>query len=168
MTGAGRDRTAGCHASCAGRKLETGDLVAICRCSTGIIGHLIGYDRPAVVGGKPTLMQCKILKTACEAQEAALALIEPGVTANTLYEAAMKVIKESGLVYEELHRVGRAVGYSGADGDDISEVSELVLKLGMVLTIEPGLYVPGRVFRYDPLILRIQEYNHLALAQCTP
>ncbi len=142
MTGSGPDRTARCHAAGAGRTMQEGDTVAVCRCSTGFFGHLVGFDRPVQVGSKkPSAEMRRIIDHAREAQEAALAMVRPGVTAGAVHEAAMTVIDRGGWKDPILHRTGRSIGYSGWDGHEIKAGSPTILQPGMVLTVEPGIYV---------------------------
>ena len=144
MTGSGPERTARCHAAGAGRQMREGDIVQICRCSTGFFGHLIGYDRPVKVGSKePSQEMRKVIDFAREAQEAALAMVRPGVTAGQVHAAAMEVIDRGGWENPVLHRTGRSIGYSGWDGHEIKADSPTVLEPGMVFTVEPGIYVDG-------------------------
>lgn len=144
MTGSGAQRTARCHAAGAGRKMRDGEIVQICRCSTGFFGHLIGFDRPVQVGPKaPSQEMRKVLDLARESQEAALKLTRPGVTAGEVHAAAMEVIERGGWESPVLHRTGRSIGYSGWDGHEIKADSPTVLEPGMVFTVEPGIYVDG-------------------------
>ncbi|KQU89542.1 hypothetical protein ASD00_27270 [Ensifer sp. Root31] len=144
MTGSGPERTARCHAAGAGRKMREGDVVQICRCSTGIYGHLVGFDRPVLAGNKqPSQEMRKVIDLAREAQEAALAKVRPGVAAGEIHDAAMDVIDRGGWKNPVLHRTGRSIGYSGWDGHEIKAGSQTVLKPGMVFTVEPGIYVDG-------------------------
>jgi Xaa-Pro dipeptidase len=144
MTGSGHERTARCHAAGAGRVIEDGDVVQICRCSTGFFGHLIGYDRPVLAGSKPPSSEMrKILDFARRSQEAALAKVRPGVTAGEVHAAAMEVIDRGGWESPILHRTGRSIGYSGWDGHELKAGSTTVLEPGMVFTVEPGIYVDG-------------------------
>lgn len=144
MTGSGPDRTARCHAAGAGRKMRDGEIVQICRCSTGFFGHLIGFDRPAKVGAKePSQELRKIIDFARESQEAALAKVRPGVTTGEVHGAAMQVIDRGGWENPILHRTGRSIGYSGWDGHELKADSPTVLEAGMVFTVEPGIYVDG-------------------------
>jgi Xaa-Pro dipeptidase len=144
MTGSGTERTARCHAAGAGRKMQDGEIVQICRCSTGFFGHLIGFDRPVQVASTgPSPAMRKILDAARDAQEAALAVVRPGVTGGEVHAAAMKVIDRGGWKNPILHRTGRTIGYSGWDGDELKAESLTVLRPGMVMTVEPGIYVDG-------------------------
>ena len=144
MTGSGPGHTARCHAPGGGRVIRDGEVVQICRCSTGIFGHLVGYDRPLVVGTKsPTNDMLKILRYARESQKAALDSIRAGVRAGDVHEAAMEVIRCGGWANPILHRTGRSIGYSGADGRELKAGSQHVLQVDEYYTVEPGIYVDG-------------------------
>jgi Xaa-Pro dipeptidase len=144
MTGSGADRTARCHAAGAGRIMQDGDIVQLCRCGTAFFGHPIGYDRPVQVGSKELSPEMrKVIDLAREAQEAALAMIRPGVTAGEVHAAAMEVIGRGGWESPVLHRTGRSLGYSTWDGHELKADSPTVLEPGMVMTVEPGIYVDG-------------------------
>ena len=144
MTGSGADRTARCHAAGAGRIMRDGDIVQLCRCGTAFFGHPVGYDRPVQVGSKkPSPELRKVIDLAREAQEAALATVRPGVTAGDVHAAAMKVIDRGGWENPVLHRTGRSIGYSPWDGLELKANSLTVLEPGMVMTVEPGIYVDG-------------------------
>ncbi|MCJ9670388.1 MULTISPECIES: Xaa-Pro peptidase family protein [unclassified Neorhizobium] len=144
MTGSGPERTARCHAAGAGRIIEDGDIVQICRCSTGVFGHLICFDRPIKAGKKELSPELrKIIDCAHEAQKAAIAAIRPGVTGHDVEAAAMEVIERGGFKNATLHRTGRALGYSGWDGHELKAGSTHMLRAGEVYSIEPGIYVDG-------------------------
>ena len=144
MTVSGPDRTARCHGAGAGRIMQDGEIIQLCRCSTGIFGHLIGYDRLFQVGPtNPDKEVCKIIEYAYEAQQAALAVVRPGVTGAEVHAAAMEVIDRGGWKNPILHRTGRSIGYSGWDGHELKAGSTVVLEPGMVFTVEPGIYVDG-------------------------
>lgn len=144
MTASGPARTARCHAAGAGHIMQDGEIIQLCRCSTGFFGHLIGYDRLFQVGPtKPPKEVRKIIKYAYDAQQAALALVRPGVTGGQIHTAAMEVINRGGWKNPILHRTGRSLGYSGWDGLEIKDGSAVALEPGMVITVEPGIYVDG-------------------------
>ena len=109
------------------------------------MGHLIGYNRPAFVGdGQMTKNQRVLIDVARKSQEAGLAKVAPGAIAGEVYDAAIAVFQKSGLAYKLRHRVGRTLGCSGSDGQNISEGATWKLLVGMVMTIEPGLYVDAK------------------------
>jgi Xaa-Pro aminopeptidase len=85
----------------------------------------------------------KIYETVREAQRAAIKKIKPGVKCSTIDSAARKVIARAGLGDYFIHRTGHGVGLDIHELPWVEENSKQVLKPGMVLTVEPGVYVPG-------------------------
>ncbi|UCE91629.1 MAG: aminopeptidase P family protein [Methanobacteriota archaeon] len=80
--------------------------------------------------------------TVLEAQRAALDEIADGVMGSVVDEAARRVI--DGTKFEGLfiHSTGHGIGISVHDPGSISSVVDMELKEGMVLTVEPGVYIP--------------------------
>lgn len=78
-----------------------------------------------------------------ESQEAGIAAIRPGVTGHDVDEACRSVLRKYG--YEELfvHSTGHGVGLEIHEGPRLAQKSEDVLTSGNVVTVEPGVYVPG-------------------------
>jgi Xaa-Pro aminopeptidase len=76
-----------------------------------------------------------------EAQEAALAAIRPGVSAATVDAAARKVFKQSGLERFFTHSTGHGLGLEIHEMPRLGRGEETLLETGMVVTVEPGVYV---------------------------
>lgn len=72
-----------------------------------------------------------------------MAKIRPGVTAGEVHAAAVDVIEQGGWDSPFLHRTGRGIGYSDWDGIELKANSAVQLQAGMVLSVEPGIYVDG-------------------------
>jgi Xaa-Pro dipeptidase len=144
MVGSGSERTARCHCSGGGRIMEDGEHVQVCLCGQVLCGYGVCFDRPIAVGSKalPADLR-KVVDVARKAQEAALARIRAGVTAGEVHAAAVAVIESGGWKDPFLHRTGRGVGYSDWDGIELKAGSTTVLEAGMVLSVEPGVYVDG-------------------------
>ncbi|TMV78149.1 M24 family metallopeptidase [Thioclava sp. BHET1] len=79
-----------------------------------------------------------------EAGQAALAAAKPGVPARMVDEAARGVITRAGYGAQFLHRTGHGLGIEIHEGPFMTGTSETMLDAGMVFTIEPGIYLPGR------------------------
>jgi Xaa-Pro dipeptidase len=172
MTAIGRKQTARCHAPAGGQTIQNGDLVQVCRCSTGIYGHLIGFDRPIYFGKNPMPNEMrKLVDLARNAQEAALQAARTARTFGDIDKAVTTVIKISGYKPEDvlLHRTGRTIGYSASDGDDITAQSTTLIRDNMVFTIEPGLYDPeiGGA-RYGDTVRSIRTENETDIEILTP
>lgn len=84
-----------------------------------------------------------IYDTVLRAQEAALAAIRPGVKGAEVHHAAAAVIDASPWKGRFIHSVGHSLGLAVHDGPALSPRMDWTLEEGMVVTIEPGIYVPG-------------------------
>ncbi|GBR67394.1 peptidase M24 [Acetobacter tropicalis NRIC 0312] len=78
------------------------------------------------------------------AVQAALKVARPGVSAFSVDRAAREVIEHAGYGPYFVHRTGHGLGMEGHEGPFITETSETILEAGMVFSIEPGIYLPGR------------------------
>lgn len=89
-----------------------------------------------------------------EAQMAAIAAVKPGVTAGAVDEAARSVLRRDGLGENFSHSTGHGVGLEIHEGPRLAAKQAQVLKAGMVITIEPGAYLPGRFgVRIEDMVL---------------
>ena len=79
-----------------------------------------------------------------EAQQAAIAAVRPGATAGEVDEAARKVLRKAGLGRYFTHSTGHGVGLEIHETPRVAAGQKEVLKPGMVITIEPGVYFPGK------------------------
>lgn len=78
------------------------------------------------------------------AVQAALAAVRPGAVAREIDAAAREVITAAGHGPRFVHRTGHGLGLDVHEGPWITATSETVLEPGMVFSIEPGIYLPGR------------------------
>jgi Xaa-Pro dipeptidase len=126
-----------------GRRLETGDLVLI-ELATCVNGYWSDLTRTAAVGSpKPAV--APILDLARDAQQAAIGGIHPGVSAGHVDALARDKIAAQGLAPFFTHHTGHHVGFRYHDpGFIIAPGESATLESGMVITIEPGVYVPER------------------------
>jgi Xaa-Pro aminopeptidase len=89
-----------------------------------------------------------------EAQEAAVAAVAPGVTAGEVDEAARSVLRRLGLDKWFTHSTGHGVGLEIHEGPRLAAKQTQSLEPGMVITIEPGVYMPGRFgVRIEDMVL---------------
>lgn len=130
------------HHQTGGRALAEGDAVVI-----DIGGRKDGFPsditRMAVVG-RPPEGYGQIHTIVEKAVQAALKAAKPGVLAKEVDAAARKVIADAGYGEYFVHRTGHGMGIDGHEPPYITATSETVLEEGMVFSIEPGIYLPGR------------------------
>jgi Xaa-Pro aminopeptidase len=126
-----------------GRQLENGDLVLI-ELATCVNGYWSDLTRTGPVG-RPSAKVEPILALVREAQQAAIDVIAPGVPAGVVDSAARDKIAAHGLSSFFTHHTGHHVGFRYHDpGFGILPGESAKLEPGMVITVEPGVYVPER------------------------
>jgi Xaa-Pro aminopeptidase len=79
-----------------------------------------------------------------EAQEGAIAAVRPGVSVAEVDAAGRKVLRKAGLGRYFTHSTGHGVGLEIHEAPRVAAGQKEVLKPGMVITIEPGVYFPGK------------------------
>ncbi len=94
--------------------------------------------------GKPKSEARSVYDLVLEAQLAAIAAVRAGVQAGTVDEAARAVLRRAGLAEHFIHSTGHGVGLEIHEGPRISAHQTERLAAGMVITIEPGVYLAGR------------------------
>jgi Xaa-Pro aminopeptidase len=89
-----------------------------------------------------------------EAQLAAIAAVRPGVSAGEVDAAARKTLQRSKLAKYFTHSTGHGVGLEIHEIPRIGAKQQTELEPGMVITIEPGIYLPGRCgIRIEDMVL---------------
>jgi len=124
------------------RKLRKNDTVLI-DFGARYNGYCSDITRCFVVG-KPNSFYKKVYAAVQEAQAAALKMIKPGVTVKKVDSAAREVISKYDLpVYG--HGTGHGIGLEIHEKPVISPLSKAKLRIGMVFTVEPAVYIPGKL-----------------------
>jgi Xaa-Pro aminopeptidase len=104
--------------------------------------------------GKAMPGEREVYDSVLEAQEAAVAAVAPGVTAGDVDEAARSVLRKVGLDQYFSHSTGHGVGLEIHEGPRLAAKQTQVLEQGMVITIEPGVYMPGKFgLRIEDMVL---------------
>ncbi len=114
-----------------------GDLIV---CDVGAEFNMYTADvtRTFPVGGRFTARQRQIYEVVLKAQQAGIQAAKPGATVAQVDAAATKVIREAGFDRYILHSTSH---WLGLDVHDVGAYNQ-PLKPGMVLTVEPGIYIP--------------------------
>lgn len=96
--------------------------------------------------GKPEPKMLEIHSIAQQAQEAALHLCKPGITLGQLDQAARRIIDTYGYGDKFTHSLGHGIGLDTHEYPTVKNAppfDSIPLAKGMVITIEPGIYLPG-------------------------
>ena len=105
----------------------------------------------------------EIYATVLEAQEAALAAVRPGPVGREIDAVARAIIDAAGHAEHFGHGLGHGVGLEVHEGPRLSKQGKTALRAGMVVTVEPGIYVPGAVgVRIEDLVA-VTEDGHEVL-----
>lgn len=103
-----------------------------------------------------------------EAQQAAVAAVAPGVSCGDVDEAARSVLRKARLAKAFSHSTGHGVGLEIHEGPRIAAEQKQVLKPGMVITIEPGVYLDGEFgVRIEDMVL-VTESGSEVLTAASP
>jgi Xaa-Pro aminopeptidase len=116
-------------------------------------GYLSDMTRTVHLG-KALGDEREVYDSVLEAQEAAVAAVAPGVTAGDVDEAARSVLRRAGLDQYFTHSTGHGVGLEIHEGPRLAAKQTQVLEQGMIITIEPGVYMPGKFgLRIEDMVL---------------
>ncbi len=100
----------------------------------------------------------RVYETVRAANLAAEAAIRPGVPLREVDRAARKVIEDAGYGPYFTHRLGHGCGLECHEPPDNSASSEAVATPGMVFSVEPGIYLPGKLgVRIEDLVLVTED-----------
>jgi Xaa-Pro aminopeptidase len=129
------------HGVASDRVLEKGDLVTL---DFGAVyeGYCSDITRTIVLG-KPNERQREIYEIVLHAQQTALEAVRPGVTGREVDKVARDIITERGYGEQFGHSTGHGIGLEIHEAPTLSVNGETVLQSGMVVTVEPGIYLPG-------------------------
>ena len=136
--------------------LKSGDAIVM-DIGAGMEGYSSDITRMAVMGTAPEGYD-EIHAIVNAAVEAALAAAKPGVRAHVVDDAARGVITEAGYGAFFVHRTGHGLGTEVHEPPYITASSQTVLDEGMVFSIEPGIYMPGRFgLRLEEIVILRQD-----------
>ncbi|HLO04144.1 MAG TPA: Xaa-Pro peptidase family protein [Symbiobacteriaceae bacterium] len=129
------------HGRASAKIIEQGDLVTF---DFGAIyqGYCSDMTRTLMVG-EPTAEQRRIYEIVLEAEKRGLAACKAGITGHDLDAVCRDYILEHGYGPEFGHSTGHGVGRYIHEGPRLRKGSNQVLQPGMIVTIEPGIYLPG-------------------------
>jgi Xaa-Pro aminopeptidase len=122
--------------------IERGGFVV---CDFGVIlsGYCSDQTRTVWVGDIDDHAR-SVYEAVREAQAAAVRAVRPGAKVGDVDAAARKVLDERGLGANFTHSTGHGVGLEIHEAPRVATGQKEVLKPGMVITVEPGVYFPGK------------------------
>ena len=129
------------HAQPRDEVIRAGDGVVI-DMGVNLDGYMSDLTRTVVVGEPDEQFQ-RIYDIVLAAQLTAEELIRSGMTGGEAHQLAQRVIEEAGFGDNFGHGLGHGVGLQVHESPRVAATSEDVLEDGMVLTVEPGIYLPG-------------------------
>jgi Xaa-Pro aminopeptidase len=93
--------------------------------------------------GEPDDKQKEVYNTVLDAQLKAIEAIKPGVLGKDIDAIARDYIASKGYGENFGHGLGHSLGMATHDGPGLSSGSDIALESGMVMTVEPGIYIEG-------------------------
>jgi Xaa-Pro aminopeptidase len=132
------------HHSPSGRRLCPGDLVIV-DFGAQVDGYRSDMTRVLVVGdaGQVAAALRRAATVVLAAQDAGLAAVRHGVAAAEVDRACREVVGAAGLGDLFVHGTGHGVGLDVHEAPALAEPSADILCAGQVVTVEPGVYIPG-------------------------
>ena len=137
IVGAGLNSTV-LHYNKNNQPLEPGDVILIdaaARCG----GYTVDVTRTFPVSGRFTSDQREVYEIVLRAMEAAIRAVRPGVPWHEVDAAARRIIDKAGYSDAFMHGIGHQLGIEVHDA-----TPDGPLRAGMVITIEPGIYLPSQ------------------------
>lgn len=129
------------HGVASSKKIEKGDLVTL---DMGAVydGYTADLTRTVVVG-KANKLQKKVYNIVLKAQKEAISKVKSKIKACDLDKVARDVIKKAGYGKYFGHGLGHGIGGIIHAGPAINPRNQQFLDAGMVITVEPGIYIPN-------------------------
>ena len=133
------ERAALPHAVPTDKKVDESELLLIdwgAKCG----GYISDLTRTLVTSSKPSQKFRKTYETVLTAQKKAIEAIKPGIAASEIDSVARKSIESAGMGRYFTHGLGHGLGLEVHECGRFSQSSDLILKPGMIMTVEPGVY----------------------------
>lgn len=160
---AGGRRSAMPHGTASERVIERGDLVTL-DFGARVDGYHADMTRAVAIGPVAEPLR-GWFDAVLHAQEAAVAAIGPGLSGVDADQVARDRLAEAGIAELFVHSLGHGVGLQIHEGPSLSSRSTDVLAPGMVVTVEPGVYLPGvGGLRIEDLVL-VTDAGHDVLSR---
>ncbi|HVU88650.1 MAG TPA: Xaa-Pro peptidase family protein [Pirellulales bacterium] len=129
------------HARPTDQKIGAGDFVLVDWGATA--RHYKSDLTRVLVTGKISPKLERVYNVVLKAQLQAIAAIKPGLTGREVDAVARGIIADAGFARHFGHGLGHGLGLDIHEAPRLAAAAEQVLKPGMVVTVEPGIYLPG-------------------------
>ncbi|MFO8081727.1 MAG: Xaa-Pro peptidase family protein [Armatimonadota bacterium] len=144
------------HARPGERVVAAGDLIVI-DWGAVVDGYCSDCTR-TVIAGEPDTRQLEVWEAVRKAQLAAMEGLRPGMEGREVDAIARESLEESGYAQYFGHGLGHGVGLEVHELPTVGQKSENTLEAGMIVTIEPGVYIEGwGGVRLEELVLVTEE-----------
>ena len=110
--------------------------------ATSVQGYRSDLTRMVATGTISPKLE-KLHGVVLNAQQKAIDAIRPGLAALEVDSIGREVIAKAGWSKNFGHGLGHGIGLEIHEGPRLSPISKDVLKAGMIVTVEPGIYLPG-------------------------
>lgn len=135
------DRAALPHYRPGGRRVGQGRFVLV-DWGARVRGYVSDLTRLIPTSRIPPKLE-RVYRIVQTAQAQAIRLLRPGAVAGEVDAAARAVIADAGFGKRFGHGLGHGIGLEVHEGPRLAPGSKTVLQPGMVVTVEPGIYLPG-------------------------
>lgn len=140
------------HAMTSNAILQAGDVL-VTGAAAEVGGYLSELERTMILGS-PTDEQARYFDLMVAVQDLAFDAIRPGRTCADVDRAVRAFYEENGIQATWRHHTGHGIGYGMHESPFFDIGDETPIQPGMVLTVEPGIYVPGFAgFRHSDTVL---------------
>jgi Xaa-Pro dipeptidase len=140
ITSSGAERTTFPHTLSTNRRLALGEVVSHSR-QVGLGGYRAEMERTIIVS-RASLEQKRVFNAVRAAQQTAIEAVRPGAKCSDVDRLAREVLATAGLDAFALHRTGHGLGLA-TEWPYLRFDNPKPLEEGMVVTVEPGVYLPG-------------------------
>lgn len=130
------------HARTSNRKLTSRKLIVF-DFGALVNGYASDLTRTVCLGKMPPALK-EIYSVCLDAQVQAIQAVRPGTRAVEVDKVAREIIARAGFGKRFNHGLGHGLGLDVHEAPTLNDKSEHVLRPGMIVTVEPGIYLPGQ------------------------
>lgn len=144
------------HSIATRRPMKEGDVL-VTGAGADVGGYSCELERTMILG-EPTPKQQKYFEVMLKAQEEAFKALKPGAKCSSVDVATAKVFRKAGLGRLMRHHTGHGLGLEGHEPPWLDLGNDTVLRRGMVVSCEPGIYEPGfGGFRHSDTVIITED-----------